>query len=170
MNEVLLDKEGENYNYDDEEIDHSHQPQTSVNRLISTQEELNQLAGELADNYVEYLTIDTSEVKRKSEESIEECLIHLEEVSSVLESYKENCSDIEDVVKDISKKEDDLSRLYKQIDDLEQYIYVTRRTVENLENTMKELENQKKSLNSGNKIRQIIDLLPRFKLSTLGRF
>lgn len=132
---------------------------------VSSKAEVDRLAEDLANSYADYFTIDVKDVKQKSEESMEECLAHLEEVCSVLEGYKQNDNVIEGFLEKLASKNESLSTLYDQIDDLEQYIFETNRSLDELENVIKEIENSKKS--SANKIRQIIDLIPRISLSSM---
>lgn len=131
---------------------------------VSSLEEVDKLAGELADSYAGYLRIDVQDVKQKFDEALEECLAHLEEVCSALDGYKQNDDVIEKFLKKLAVKNESLNALYDQIDDLEQYIYETNRSLDELENVLKDLENAKKS---GNKIKQVIDLIPRISLSDM---
>lgn len=110
---------------------------------MASEEEAEQLAGELADGLIGYLFVDTSDSRRKTEESIEDCLNILEEVCSVLENYKQNSEEIGDIVGLMSNKIDTLNKLYEQIDNLNQYIFEANRSLDQLETLMKELENHK---------------------------
>lgn len=143
----------------------SYSKKTSESHVsISSREEVDRLAGELANSYADYFAIDVSDVKQKSEESIEECLAHLEEVCSVLDNYKQNDEVAGRFLEKLAKKNESLSALYDQIDDLEQYIFETNRSLDQLENVLKELENVKKS---GNKIKRVIDLIPKLSISNM---
>lgn len=127
---------------------------------------IEKLAGDLADCYVEYFTIDFSHQKQKAEDSIEECLTHLEEVSSLLDNYKQNSSDITTIFEEkLAGKGESLNKLYEQVDAIEQYIFEVNKLLDCLENNMKELELHKKF--NGNKI---IDIISRFSLNNLPSF
>lgn len=134
---------------------------------VSTKDEIDELSDELADNYMEYFSVNISEQQQKLEDSIEECLTHLEEVCSVLDNYRHSSSEIPDFINEIARKKDSLERLYDQVDALEQYIFETNRLLDHLDSLMKDLESHKRS--SGNKIRQIIDLIPRISFSSMPR-
>lgn len=135
--------------------------------FISTRVEIDELADELADAYVEYLNIDTRKEQSKYEESTEEGLAHLEEVCSALEIYKQSSVDVASFVDTLSIKNRHLTKLYEQIDALEQYIFEANQLLDRLDTAMRELESYKNST-SGNRIaRQIFGLIPH--LSTMPR-
>lgn len=135
--------------------------------LISTKDEIGKLSGDLADSYVEYFTIDISQQKYKLDDSIEECLTHLEEVSSVLDNYRQNSSNITTIfIEKLASKNESLNKLYTQVDALEQYIFKTNKLLDQLENSIKELEISKGS-KGGYKI---MEMISRFSLNNLPRF
>lgn len=112
------------------------------------------LAEELANEYLELLTIDTSEQRRKVDEHIEEYLTHLEEAYSVLEC----CTKKPDVGKlIIHKSQTELEKLYEQIDELEKYVCRLAKTLNDLELSLNELELHNKPTVM-DKLRQMIDL------------
>lgn len=134
--------------------------------LISTRDEIEKLSEDLADSYVEYFTIDTSQQKHKVDDSIEECLTHLEEVSSVLDNYRQNSSNIATIfIEKLASKDESLNKLYTQVDALEQYIFRTNKLLDQLENSIKELE-----IGKGSKGFKIIEMISRFSLNNLPRF
>lgn len=146
----------------DSSSDSQNVPQSQIS--VSSREEVDRLAGELANSYASYFTIDVKDVKHKSKEALEECLAHLEEVCSVLDNYKQHDNVIEKFLEKLSAKNESLNTLYDQIDDLEQYIFETNRSLDELENVLNDLENTRKP---GNKIKQVIDLLPKLSLSNM---
>lgn len=131
-----------------------------TNIAIADNSQIEELADELASDYSKYFSIDLTLEKRRLEESVEECLTHLEEVRDVLDDYKQNCSDGSEVMDQITSKNDQLNELFNQIDSLETYILDTNKTLDELENKMKDLENRKKL--GSNKIIQVIDLAKRY--------
>lgn len=142
--------------------------QTESHVKLSTKDEIDDLASDLANSYIEYFAIDIGEQKQRSDEAIDECLTHLEEVGSVLESYRlNNGNKSEKFMEQLASKNESLNRLYEQVDGLEQYMFETKQLLNQLENAVKELEIMKKS--SGNAIRQIIDMIPRFSLINVPR-
>lgn len=138
-------------------------------QLISSKEEVEELASELANHYIDYLNIDISREQRKYEDSIEECLAHLEEVCSALDGYKQNSEGVIKFVDTIISKSDYLNKLYEQVDALEQYVFETNRLLDQLDKALEELESHRNP--RGNKIRQIIGILPRLSnMPRLGLF
>lgn len=136
--------------------------------LISTNEEIEQLASELADSYIDYFIINTSEQKQKNEDSIEECLTHLEEVCSVLDSYRTNENgELAKVIEKLSGKNESLNKLFDQVDAIEQYILETNRLLDQLNVAMKELSSHKRI--SSNRIWSILDKLPKLSLAHIPR-
>lgn len=133
----------------------------------SSQREIDELAGELADSYINYITVDTSEQERRFDDALEECLTHLEEVCSVLDSYRQTGSAIPGFVEKLATKNDELIGLYEQIDALEQYIFETNQLLGQLDSLMKNLESFKGS--NTNRIRRIIHLIPRLSLGGMPR-
>lgn len=134
--------------------------------LTSTKDEIEKLALGLADSYVEYFVIDTNQQRQKAEDSIEECLTHLEELSSVLDNYRLNSSDITSILEQkFANENESLNKLYEQVDALEQYIFETNKLLDQLENSIKELE-----LSKGSKEFKIIEMISRFSLNNLPRF
>lgn len=132
---------------------------------ISSPEEIDELASELAEYYADYLNISVDDEKRTYEDAIEECLTHLEEVCSSLDSYKVNSNNIGQFVAEIANKNEQLDRLYEQVDALEQYIFEANKLLDQLEAALGELESHRNI--GGNKLKQIIGMLPR--LSTMPR-
>lgn len=127
---------------------------------ISSKEDVDRLAGQLADNYIDYLIIDTCDQRRRTDDSIEECLTHLEEVSSVLESYRLRSGDAVVFVEQLASQNESLRRLYDQVDALEQYTLEISRQMDQLEVALGEWDKHKKTAPS--KIKQLIGMIPRF--------
>jgi len=134
---------------------------------ISSPEEASELASDLADDYVLYFTINADEQRLKYEDSIEECLTHLEEVCSVLESYGQNGEDVAKSVEIVANKRQSLDRLCRQIDALEQYVFEMNSTLDNLDSALKGLECQDRY--GSNRVRKLLGLLPRFSLGSIPR-
>lgn len=127
--------------------------------IISQQDEIEELASELAEGYIDYFTIDTREQQQKTADSLEECLTHLEEVCSVLDSYRQHSDKVSDVVEKISSKSETLLKLYEQVDALEQFLFETNRRLDQLDTELKELE-KNKSFGS-HRLKQMIGYLNR---------
>lgn len=150
MNEIPLDKD------EDELIN------ASTNPLSSTTEEVDDIAEELATGYLSYLNVDLAEERQRLDQSIEECLTYLEEVSSLWDNYKKNNLDPREIAETIKAKSESLEELYDQIDSLEQYIFVTNQTLNKLDTALKDIES-KQPVKS--KIKQIIDILPKLSIN-----
>lgn len=130
---------------------------------MDSEGEADQLAKELADEYIQYLTIDTKQQEIQVDDSIEELLTHMEEVCAVLDSYRGKSNDLESIPALIASKRSSLDELFGQIDRLEQYISETDKMLNQLDSRIKEYENQKRS--DTNPILQVIDMLPRLNLN-----
>lgn len=126
--------------------------------LISSQEEVDQLAKELAEDYAEYFNVDTSQEQEKYQDAIEECLAHLEEVSSALDDLKPNGATIDSFVAIVASKSETLNKLFAQVDAIEQYLYETSRLLDQLEGHLLELERHQSS--KASRIKQIIGKIP----------
>lgn len=134
---------------------HQHHP---INATISSATEVDELASELADDYIEYFKIDISKEKKRYEDSIEECLAHLEEVISALDSYKQKGPIIDVYVATLTSKKEPLEKLYEQVDSIEQYVFETNRLLDRLDQSLRDLENHQPS--GSNKFKQILGLIP----------
>lgn len=130
--------------------------------------EVEKMADELAEQYINLVTVDTTEQKRKVAENIEEYLTHLEEAYSVLESCLQNSAKIPAITKMILDKSNELEKLYEQIDLLEKYVFELNRILNKLESSLDKLELHNKPSVKG-KIRQIIDLFPRLSTNSFTR-
>lgn len=136
--------------------------------VISSKAQVDKLADELADSYLEYLLIDTGEQQKRYTDSLEECLAHLEEASAVFDQYcgHNGGQAVAEVVDKVCSKAGSLDHLYQRVDAVEQYIFETSRLLDQLESVVKDLEARRPSRN---KIRQLMDLLPRLTIgSSLG--
>jgi chromosome segregation ATPase len=125
--------------------------------LISSREEVDELAGELAGHYFKYFHVDTSEELEKNQDAIEECLAHLEEVSSSLEELKQHQDCVGAFAETVDGKRADLGQLYARVDEIQQYVFETSKHLDLLETQMLELE-RRQSSKSG-RIKQIIGKL-----------
>lgn len=134
------------------------------NPLISSKGEVDELASELADGYVDYLVIDISEQQSRTGEAVEECLTHLEEVCSVIDNYRQRSHEVDGFVEELAAKNESLNRLYEQVDAFEQYMFEANRIIDHLDTIMREVEAHKKT--SG-KMRQIMDYLPKLSFSNI---
>lgn len=133
--------------------------------LTSTEDEIEKLADHLAGSYVEYFTIDTNQQRQKADDSIEECLTHLEELGSVLDNHRLNSGGITSIFEQkLTCKNESLIKLYEQVDAVEQYIFETNKLLDKLENLIKELE-----LSKASKGFKIIEMISRFSLGNLPR-
>lgn len=141
--------------------------QQQLESLVSSPEKVEELAAELAEDYVKYLFVDTTEQQNKVESSIEECLAHLEEICSVLDGYRQKSGSIGKFVKTMKSKSDTLEDLYKHVDAVEQYTNETNNLLDQLDELMKDLEINSKSNRNG--VKQIMDMLPKISLG-LQRF
>lgn len=126
--------------------------------LISPQGEVQSLAEQLADDYIEYFDIDISGEQDNYQDSIEECLAHLEEVISALDAYKQNSETINDFVGSIRSKDETLERLFGQVDAIEQYAFEANRLLDHLDATLRELEKHHSS--KSGKIKQLFSMIP----------
>lgn len=144
---------------------HKHHP---INATISSQAELDDLAAELADDYIQYFDIDIKNEQRRHGEAVEECLAHLEEVFSALDSYKQKDDIVDQFVQTIATKKEPLDKLNEQVDSLEQYVFETNRILDQLELSIKELEKHSPSYTTS-KIKQIFGMLPK-SLPRFGLF
>lgn len=135
---------------------------------ISSKEEVEELSNGLADDYVGYFIVDTAQQQQRLEESIEECLTHLEEVCSTLDGHRQNSDEIKYIVEHLANKNESLNKLYDQIDALEQYITVANRSLNQLEASMNELDGHRKF--GVNRIRKMIDIVPRLSFNNIPRF
>lgn len=147
--------------------DNQSNPQQQSVSLISTPEEIEDLASELADEYVDYLLVETAEQRQRVEDSTEECLAHLEEVSSILDVYRQRSITIPQIVDSVVNRAASLEQVYRQVDAIEQYMSGTNRLLDQLEQVMDELESRAKP--NGYGINQLVDLLPRVSLRSLQR-
>lgn len=123
--------------------------------------QIQELAEELAEDYFGMFVVDTQQEEKHLEESIEECLAHLEEVCSVTDNHKQHQS--EDIVRIdelLAGKALPLKVFCDEVDRLEQFMFETNRLLDQLDEFMKCLEIQIKP--KGGHIRQIMDLIPRF--------
>jgi BMFP domain-containing protein YqiC len=125
--------------------------------LISSREEVNELAQELASHYLEYFHIDTREELEKYQDAVEECLAHLEEVISSLEELKQHHGGVGAFAETVDAKRVDLGNLYARVDEIQQYIFETSKHLDLLETQMLELERRLSSKSS--RIKQIIGKL-----------
>lgn len=137
---------------------------------VSSAESIEDLASELAETYVDYLTVDTSDEQVKYEESIEECLTQLEEVSAVLEVFAQNATHIEDFFARLTERNRCLDKLYDQIDAIEQYMFETTRSLEQLDTEIKQLETRNKRRLGTSRISQILNVLPKLSISSVNIF
>lgn len=127
--------------------------------------EAEKMADELAEQYMNLITIDTKEQERKVGVDIEEYLSHLEEVYSVLESCLQNSAEIPAISDLIIRKGDELEELYERIDSIEKHVFELNRTLNKLETSLNKLElDSKPSVKV--KIRQIMDLFPRLSTNS----
>lgn len=110
------------------------------NGVGSNTEELVQYADQLASEYLNLVQVDLAGSKKKVEESVEECLTHLEEVCSALESHRQNSSDLPNLMKNISDKTQILENLYSRVDAIEKCLADMRELLGKLEASMDELE------------------------------
>lgn len=136
--------------------------------LIYNSQQTQQLAEELANDYVNLLDVDISREEKQFEESIEECLAHLEEVCSVTDNFKQHQSeDVSRLSELLASKSIPLSKFCEEVDRLEQFMFETNRLLDQLEECMKFIESQNRP--KAGPIRQIIGLIPRFsRLNILG--
>lgn len=137
------------------------QPSESNETAIG-EPEAGELANQLADQYIDYLSIDIDQQRGQVNDSIEELLTHLEEVNSVLENYRAKSADLESVPALIASKRSSLEELFSQIDKLEQYISETDKVLNQLDARIKEYESQKRS--DTNPLLQVMELIPRLSL------
>lgn len=123
--------------------------------------QIQQLAEELAEDYVGLLDVDIQGEEKYLEESIEETLAHLEEVFSVTDAYKQHHSeDLVRIDKLLSGKSIPLKVLCDEVDRLEQFMFEMNRLLDQLDECMKCLESKTKP--RGGQLRQIIGLIPKF--------
>lgn len=127
-----------------------------VSVTVSSKEEIDELASELADDYIDYLNIDVTKEKSRLDDSIEECLAHLEELISALDIYKQKEDVINEFISTVASKRPALVELYEQIDSMEQYVFETNKLLNGLEQTLRDLEHHKVS--GLGKIKQIIGI------------
>lgn len=137
--------------------------------LISSREEAEHIAEQLANEYIEYFDIDISHDQECYQDSVEECLAHLEEVISAIDGYKQSSVTIDDFVSTVVGKEETLKKLFRQVDAIEQYAFESNRLLDQMDVTLKELEKHQ-SLKDG-KIKQILHMIPGVSnLPRLGLF
>lgn len=129
--------------------------------------EMDKLAGELAKQYSSYFDVDTSHQEMKLNETIEECLTHLEELCSALDNYEQSSAGIEQSASVISSRNETLDRLHEQLCAVESYVSQVNQLLSHLESSMDTLEGHAGKPVT-RKLRQIISLLPR--LSTVTNF
>lgn len=147
----------------------------SESLLISSPDEVEEFATELANDYVGYFDIDISGEQDRYQDSIEECLAHLEEVISALDTNEQNSETIDRVVDTIVEKEENLEKLFKQVDAIEQYAFETNQLLDQMDSALKDLERHQTSKDG--RIKQLLHMipgvasLPRFGLfSAIGNF
>jgi len=109
---------------------------------ISSPAEIEDLASELADDYIEYFNIDLTQDKKRYEDFIEECLAHLEEVISALDRFKQKDHIVEDFVQKVMGERESLNQLYKQIEEMEQYVIEKNRMLDQMDQSLKDMESQ----------------------------
>lgn len=137
--------------------------------LISSPEEADQLAQELADDYIQYFDVNVTREQDRYQDAIEECLAHLEEVISALDGYKQTGETLDRFVDIVNNKCKTLNKLYDQVESVEEYLYETNRCLDQLDATMSELACHQSS-RSG-KIKKIIDMIPGMsRMPRLGFF
>lgn len=153
MNEIPLDKDEDELNF------------STSNPLISSTDEVENLATDLADSYSSYLNVDVNAEAQRLEALIEECLARLVEATTDWENYKVKPFDKGKFINKVNDQSGSMDKLCEQIDSLEQYISMTNQTLDRLETTMKEIESKRPIKN---KFRQIIDILPKLSIGRFG--
>lgn len=117
--------------------------------------DIDQLSEQFCREYADIFSIDTVEQKQKVEDSIEECLTHLEEYCDALELFRQNGSIPNSFFQNLTNQTSALDKLSTQIDALEQYTYVACKLLDSLEQKVKDLEIYKRQL-TGSKIKHLI--------------
>ncbi|XP_053205332.1 biogenesis of lysosome-related organelles complex 1 subunit 4-like [Panonychus citri] len=115
------------------------------------------LVKEVADEYSNYFKVDTSEVVKQFDNSIEENLIILEDFCALLDVIRnENTSRLEHLLPEIAEKSKQMETLFSKIDKLELFVKMVKDQVNQME---EELIKAEEIFASKSKVKQFISSL-----------
>ncbi|XP_015783874.1 uncharacterized protein LOC107361548 [Tetranychus urticae] len=134
----------------------------NIETTASDEVTIKNLVKELAEDYSDFFKVDTSEVIKQFDNSIEENLVILEDFCTTLDMIRNNTGRLEQSSLTIATKSKEMEVLYESIDKLELFVNVVKDQVNKMED---ELIKAEQSFASRSKVKKFITslLLPSIK-------